>query len=250
MARRIERTRLLVLLGRNRVPINSRCRNGAVAHLDRHLGRHGRSGTGLGGHCGLAVIDCLLNALDNDLGLNSETGVDADAVSVEVACRQRARHCRDLTRLSGINRGANVTPLNVGIVRFAITRGNRNIPRQLGNDAIGRGNALRNGNRGDRADVYSDCRLGTTLELALHLKRTVLGISVFGNAVPCDLFALGLRRHIVVVSNLKVFRQHRLGAGNGPYGSALHRGRLARNLNGGSNRNVDRLHAVLRAKAN
>ena len=87
------------------------------------------------------------------------------------------------------------------------------------------------------------------MELALHLKRTVLGIRVFGDTIPCDLFALGLRRHIVVVSNLKVFRQHRLGAGDGPYCSALHRGRLTRDLNGGSNRNVDRLHAVSRAIA-
>ena len=250
MARRIERARPLVLLGRDRIPINSRRRNGAVAHLDRHLGRHSRRSARLGGHCGLAVIDCLLNALDNDLGLNSETGVSAVTVSVEAACKQRARHRRDLTRLSGINRGTNVIPLNLGIMSFAVTRGNRDIPRQLGENTAGRINALRNGNGDDGTDVNSDCRLGTTLELALHLKRTVLGISVFGDTVPCDLFALGLRRHIVVVSNLKVFRQHRLGAGDGPYGSALNRGCLTRDLNGGSNRNVDSLHAVPCIKAN
>ena len=223
MTRRIERAGLLVLLGRNRVPINSRRRNGAVAHLDRHLGRHGRSGTGPGGHRGLAVVDCLLHALDNDFGLNSEAGVRALAIAiVKPACEQRTRHRRDLPRLSGVNRRANAIPLNLGIVSFTVTRGNRNIPQQLGENTAGSVDAFRNGDRGDGADIDGYSRLGTTLQFALHLKRAILGIRVSGDTVPCDLFALGLRRHIVVVSNLKVFRQDRLDAGDGPYGSALH----------------------------
>ena len=124
MTRCIERAGLLVLLGRNRIPINSRRRNGAVTQLDRHLGRHSRRSARLSGHCGLTIIYSLLNALDNDLSLNSETHVGAVDVSVKAACKQRAGQRRDLTRLSGINRGANVIPPNLSIVSFTVARGN------------------------------------------------------------------------------------------------------------------------------
>ena len=145
MARYIERTRLFILLGRNRIPLNSSRRDRTVAHLDCQLGRHRRSGTGLRGHRSLTVIKRFLDSSNHDLGLDSKAGVGADAEPIKAASVQLTGNRGDLAGLAGIVRRTIAVPFNPRSARFTVARSHRNIvPRHLGFNAVGRHNTLGN----------------------------------------------------------------------------------------------------------